>query len=102
MKRGALAREPDAIALVWVTGGFTMVGAALALALVRPRGPAIVRRAVGLAGWIVGIGLVLYAVANFVQHVVGSRLTAGRCALIAAARRDSISSRNLDVAQTAR
>jgi hypothetical protein len=68
IERDALAREPDAIALVWVTGGLKVLGAALALALVRPRGPAIVRRAVGIAGWIVGIGLLVYAVANFVQH----------------------------------
>jgi Protein of unknown function (DUF3995) len=68
IEREALAREPDAIALVWVTGGLKVLGAALALALVRPRGPAIVRRVVGLAGWVVGIGLLLYAVANFVQH----------------------------------
>jgi Protein of unknown function (DUF3995) len=54
IERDALAREPDAIALVWVTGGLKVVGAALALALVRPREPAIVRRAVGLAGWVVG------------------------------------------------
>jgi Protein of unknown function (DUF3995) len=68
IERDALARDPDAIALVWVTGGLKVLGAALALALLRPRGPALVRRAVGLAGWIVGIGLLLYAAANFIQH----------------------------------
>jgi hypothetical protein len=68
IRRDALAREPDAIAIVWVTGGLKVLGAALALALLRPRGPAILRRALGIAGWVVGVGLLVYAVANFGQH----------------------------------
>jgi Protein of unknown function (DUF3995) len=57
IERDALAREPDAIALVWVTGGLKVLGAGLALALARRVG------------------------GHVAPRPVGSRLAARRCAL---------------------
>jgi hypothetical protein len=68
IEREARAREPDAIALVWVTGLLKMVGAGLALALVMPWGRRLPRRLLLSAGWAVGLLLIAYALANFVQH----------------------------------
>lgn len=68
LERDALAREPDTIALVWLAAVLKVLGAALALALVRPRGRSIWRRILLPASWSVGLLLLLYAVANFAQH----------------------------------
>jgi hypothetical protein len=51
IERDARAREPDVIALVWVTALLKLVGAALAIAT-----------------WIVGLGVLAYALASFAQH----------------------------------
>jgi hypothetical protein len=68
IEREARAREPDTIALVWVTGLLKVVGAVLALALVQPWGRRLPRRLLPVAAWAVGLGLLVYALANFVQH----------------------------------
>jgi Protein of unknown function (DUF3995) len=68
IEREARAREPDAIALVWVTGLLKVVGAGLALALVMPWGRRLPRRLLLPAAWAVGLLLLAYALANFVQH----------------------------------
>jgi hypothetical protein len=68
LEREALAREPSTIALVWLTGALKVLGAALAQALVQPWGRRLPRRLLLAAGWTVGLLLVAYAVANFVQH----------------------------------
>jgi Protein of unknown function (DUF3995) len=68
IEREARAREPDAIALVWVTGLLKVVGAGLALALVMPWGRRLPRRLLLPAAWAVGLLLIAYALANFVQH----------------------------------
>jgi Protein of unknown function (DUF3995) len=51
IERDARAREPDVIALVWVTALLKVVGAALVIAT-----------------WIVGLGVLAYALASFAQH----------------------------------
>jgi hypothetical protein len=68
IERDARARESDTIALVWVTGLLKLAAAALALALVRPWARVLPRRLWVIASWIVGLGLLAYALANFVQH----------------------------------
>jgi Protein of unknown function (DUF3995) len=68
IEREAEAREPDTVALIWVTGALKVVGAALALALARRWSHAFLSRAVGWAGLAVGILLIVYALANFAQH----------------------------------
>jgi hypothetical protein len=70
LERDARAREPDTIALVWVTGLLKVAGAGLALALVQPWGRVLPRRLRVIAAWIVGLGLLTYALANFVQHAL--------------------------------
>jgi Protein of unknown function (DUF3995) len=68
IEREARERDSDTIALVWVTAGLKLIGAALALALVRPWGRFLPWRPLVVANWIVGLGLIAYALANFVQH----------------------------------
>jgi hypothetical protein len=68
LEREARAREPDTIALVWVTGLLKVAGAVLALALVQSWGRRLPRRLLLVAAWAVGLGLLAYALANFVQH----------------------------------
>jgi Protein of unknown function (DUF3995) len=68
IERDARAREPDVIALVWVTALLKVVGAALAIALVRPWGRVLPRRPLVIATWIVGLGVLAYALASFAQH----------------------------------
>jgi Protein of unknown function (DUF3995) len=68
IEREARARDPDTIAVVWVTGFLKVLGAVLALALVMPWGRRLPRRLLLIAAWAVGLGLLAYALANFVQH----------------------------------
>jgi Protein of unknown function (DUF3995) len=68
IEREARARDPDTIAVVWITALLKLVAAALALALVMPWGRMLPRRLLVTATWIVGLGLIAYALANFVQH----------------------------------
>jgi hypothetical protein len=68
IEREARARDSETIALVWVTALLKLVAAALALALVRPWGWPLPRRPLVITTWIVGLGLIAYALANFVQH----------------------------------
>lgn len=68
LEREARARDPDTIVLVWVTGLLKLVGAVLALALVQPWGRRLPRRLLLIPAWAVGLGLLAYALANFIQH----------------------------------
>lgn len=68
LERDARAREPDAIALVWLTAVLKVLGAALAWALVRPWERSMWRRILLAASWSVGLLLLLYAIASFAQH----------------------------------
>jgi Protein of unknown function (DUF3995) len=68
IEREARDRDPDTIAVVWVTGFLKVLGAVLALALVMPWGGRLPRRLLLIAAWAVGLGLLAYALANFVQH----------------------------------
>jgi Protein of unknown function (DUF3995) len=68
IERKARARDQETIAVVWVTALLKLAAAALALALVRPWGRRMPRRLLVIATWIVGLGLIAYALANFVQH----------------------------------
>ena len=70
-----LANEP---AVVWGTAGAKALAGLLALALVRPWGRALPRRALLAAAWAAGALLTLYGAANAVDHgrmVAGTRAT---------------------------
>jgi hypothetical protein len=60
IERSALAGDPAIYAAVWVTGVLKVVGAVLALALVRPWARRLPRRAVLLLGWVAAVGTTLY------------------------------------------
>ena len=60
LERLALERNPAIVAALWVTGLLKMVGAVLALALVRPWGERLPRRGVVVLGWGVAVFLALY------------------------------------------
>jgi hypothetical protein len=60
IERRALADDPAIYAAVWVTGVLKVVGAVFALALVRPWGRRLPRRAVLVLGWIAAVGTTLY------------------------------------------
>jgi hypothetical protein len=60
IERSALAGDPAIYAAVWVTGVLKVVGAVLALALVRPWGRRLPRRALLLLGWVAAVGTTLY------------------------------------------
>jgi predicted MFS family arabinose efflux permease len=61
----AHSREPDFVAVLWITGLLKFAGGVLALALVHRRAP---RRLLLVAAWGAAALLLLYAVANLVQH----------------------------------
>jgi hypothetical protein len=62
------ARDPDArfVALVWATGVIKVGGALLALAFVQGWGRMIPRRLLLVAGWVAGMGMLLYGGINFI------------------------------------
>jgi hypothetical protein len=60
IERRALAGDPAIYAAVWVTGVLKVVGAVLALALVRPWGRRLPRRPVLVLAWIAAVGTMLY------------------------------------------
>jgi Protein of unknown function (DUF3995) len=68
IEREALAREPETVALVWLTGGLKVVGGLLALALVPLWSSRLPRSAVLVLAWATGVLLLAYGAANFVQH----------------------------------
>ena len=76
IERSALAGDTAIYAAVWVTGMLKLVGAELALALVRPWGRRLPRRTVLLFAWVAAVGLTLYGAvleltnALVVAHVV--------------------------------
>lgn len=66
----ALARDPEFVAILWITGALKLVAGLLALALVQRRGWFIPRWLLLVAGWGAGAGLILYGGASFVQHAL--------------------------------
>lgn len=70
----ALARDPEFVAILWITGALKAVAGLLALALTgaRPgRLPVpLPRWMLLLAGWAAAAGLILYGGASFVQHAL--------------------------------
>lgn len=60
IERSALAGDTAIYVAVWVTGALKLVGAVLALALVRPWGQRLPRRVVLLFAWVAAVGLTLY------------------------------------------
>jgi len=59
IERMARAGDPSIYVVVWVTGLLRLAGAALALALVRPRGRRLPRRPVTVLGWAAAVLLTL-------------------------------------------
>lgn len=66
----ALARDPEFVAILWITGALKLVAGLLALALVQRWGWFIPRWLPLIAGWGAAIGLILYGGASFVQHAL--------------------------------
>ena len=65
----ALARDPTTVAIGgWGAGAAKVLAALVALALVQPWGRSIPFQVRRIAAWIVGLLLVVYGIANFVQH----------------------------------
>lgn len=72
IERRALAGDTAIFVAVWVTGALKLVGAVLALALVRPWGRRLPRRAVLLLGWVAAVGLTLYGAALEVTNALAA------------------------------
>ncbi|MGV9270175.1 DUF3995 domain-containing protein [Kitasatospora sp. NPDC003701] len=72
IERRALAGDTAVYVAVWVTGVLKLFGAALALALVRPWGPRLPRRALLLFGCAAAIGLTLYGGALDVTNALAA------------------------------
>ncbi|MFF1903588.1 DUF3995 domain-containing protein [Kitasatospora sp. NPDC058218] len=72
IERRALAGDTAVYVAVWVTGVLKLVGAGLALALVRPWGLRLPRRAVLLFGWAAAVGLTLYGGALEVTNALAA------------------------------
>ena len=70
IERRTRARDPDLIALDWATNGLKVLSAVLVLALVRPFGERLPRRAIAGLLAIGGVLLVLYETAELVQHLL--------------------------------
>jgi hypothetical protein len=69
IERLALARDPMTVAIGgWGAGAAKVLAALVALALVQPWGRSLPFRVRRIAAWIVGVLLVVYAIANFIQH----------------------------------
>lgn len=66
----ALARDPEFVAALWITGALKVAAGLLALALVQSWGRLIPRWLLLVAGWGASAGLVLYGAASFVQHAL--------------------------------
>lgn len=66
----ALARDPEFVAILWITGILKVAAALIALTLARPGWPPIPRRLLLAAGWGASAGLTLYGGASFVQHAL--------------------------------
>lgn len=71
----ALAREPAFVALLWATAVLKILAAVLALALIRKILRWMPRRLLLLGGWGAAALLLLYGLANLVQHLL---IAAGR------------------------
>lgn len=66
----ARVRDPEFIAILWITGALKVAAGLLALALVQSWGRLIPRWLLLLAGWGASAGLILYGGASFVQHAL--------------------------------
>ena len=66
----ARARDPQLIALLWVTGALKVVAGLIALAVVRAWDRRIPRGLRLVAAWLVGGFVTLYAVANLIDHAL--------------------------------
>lgn len=66
----ALARDPQFVAILWITGVLKVVAGLLALALVQSWGRLISRWLLLIAGWGASAALILYGGASFVQHAL--------------------------------
>lgn len=67
IRQQAEDRDLGFVAQLWAAGILKLLLAGLALALVRPWGRALPRRALLIATWLVAAGLLLYGAANMVQ-----------------------------------
>ncbi|MDH6108598.1 hypothetical protein P3T36_005500 [Kitasatospora sp. MAP12-15] len=72
IERSALAGDTAIYVAVWVTGVLKLVGAALALALLRPWGRRLPRRVVLFFAWIAAVGLTLYGGVLEVTNVLAA------------------------------
>lgn len=70
----ALARDPNLIALTWITGILKVIAGLVALALVQLWGRKLPRRLLLVAAWGAGVIFLLYGGANLIQH---GRMAAG-------------------------
>ena len=68
MKELALSRDPELLALTWITGVLKLIGGLVALALVQPWGRRIPRRLLLIAGGGGGLLTLLNGVGNLIQH----------------------------------
>lgn len=68
LMRLAFARDPEFIAVLWLTGALKVLAGVLALALVQSWGRLIPRWMLLIAAWGAGVLLVLYGCANAIQH----------------------------------
>jgi hypothetical protein len=68
--RRTRARDPDFVAVGWVTNGLKVIAAVLVLALVRPFGERLPRRPIAGLLVIGGVLLVVYETAELVQHLL--------------------------------
>jgi Protein of unknown function (DUF3995) len=66
----ARAREPQFVALLWITGALKAIAGLLALALVRPWGRVLPRWIPVTATWVAGVGMLLYGGANLAVRAV--------------------------------
>jgi glucan phosphoethanolaminetransferase (alkaline phosphatase superfamily) len=66
----ARAREPQFVALLWITGVLKAIAGLLALALVRPQGRVLPRWIPLTATWVAGVGMLLYGGANLAVRAV--------------------------------
>ena len=71
---GVITRLPGIVALLWVTGALKVIGALLALALVRPWGRVLPRWLLLTLSWAGGVGLTAYGA---IPLVVNGLMVAG-------------------------
>jgi hypothetical protein len=70
VERKTRARDSDFLAIGWASNGLKLIAAALVLALVRPFGERLPRRAIAALIAVGGVLLVLYETAELAQHLL--------------------------------